>query len=329
MIEILLLIALTIVLFLSFLWPVRKVAVRLKAQRLGYGPVAIAVAVVLLVSLLTVIVLQPYLAAWWLLLINFVLAVGIFASVLSSTPLGALGIAAASYLLAAVEFLLVILLIGAFDIGGLRLPPSLDFFHDPIETQQTIEQAANRVCECRHDNTCLRGRFAQLSILIAQQGDNDPLGAAAHHQERARACVNRYRSRPEDQNQTPEEDTETTQQQADDNAPSANDTAATDQGGSDTDTGQTNDTYLPVVTTPLHQDRWTYRVIPIAEANTLIDEFVRITRSDNGHVIAGRLSKVGRRGTLSILQNHFGGTVTMQVPRSQVSKLEHRFLTKQ
>ena len=323
MTEILLLLFIFAVLFLSILWPVKKAAQWWGAERNGYGSAAIALAVSMLAMLLPQIILQQYLSPLILLGLNLLITAGIFASILGTDFVRGLGITVVSNLIGLIVLAAIVLVVSNLDIGRNLIPAGFDPFVDHEQQAADIEQAANRVCDCSADRSCQQKRFAELTILIAQQGEDPVLGTGDYQMERARACVNYYRRQEAGNSQEPGAETPPPtstaplpEQAAKDVTPAAHEAPAPRQQ-------RRIQSPIAIINTP-HKNRWSYRPIDMADTEAYLYETVRVTRRDNGKVIEGKLTPAKRKGTLALRQRRYSGIFTMEIPKAKIRKLELR-----
>lgn len=318
MTEILLLLFLLIVIFLSILWPVKKAAQWWGAERSGYGSAAIALAVSMLAMLLPQIILQQYLSPLVLLGINLIITAGIFASILGTDFVRGLGITVVSNLIGLSVLAAIVLMVSSLDSGHNLIPADLNPFVDHEQQAADIEQAANRVCDCKADRNCQQKRFAELTILIAQQGEDANLGNGDYQMGRARGCVNYYRRQAPVSGTEPPSETAPKPQSTD---PSS---SATIEQSTEQSTGQRRiQPPITIINSP-HKARWSYLRVDVSDADSYLYETVRVTRRDNGKVIEGRLSPTKRSNVLAVRQRRYSGTIIMEIPKNKVRKLELR-----
>jgi len=354
MIQILLTIFLVTLVFLITLWAVKKSAQWLKAERTGYGSAAIALAVTMLASLLPQLILGQYLSPIILFILSLAITAAIYAVILGTDFLRGLGITLISNILALILVVIIFVLVGILGAGGgmmlglsSLIPTEFNPLIDREQQAANIKQAADRVCDCGSDRACQQEHFAELTILIAQQGEDAALGNGDYEMQRARACVNYYKQQSADPDAEPTPGLPPEQQpQSGDPAQGprninihisgsfsssqhANDPVqnpghtAVPRTSDDHKSQQRIQSPITIINTP-HTNRWTYRQIGVAEAGNHLYETVRVTRRDNGTVIEGKLTQAKRSDTLALRQRRYSGIFIMEIPKAKIRKLELR-----
>lgn len=191
MTDILVILLLVALLFMTLLWPINRLARLFQAERSGYGPVAVAIGSSLVIGLLIQIFLST-LVDWPIILAaNFVIDAAIFTLLLGTSITAGIIITVIENLLGSVLMVVSIIALSAMGVGGVLITDSMMLISGGGDVQKSgIESYANAVCDCGQDETCLHDRFAELVFMTSQAEDQGPGSEAQKQTLRARLCVN-------------------------------------------------------------------------------------------------------------------------------------------